>query len=471
MNVLLVTIDCLRQDRCGIYEHHRNTTPTLDALAREGFVYENAYATGPVTTESFPGILAGRLSAQTVAGDNLYQKGIPDGEPTIASHLREKGYGTVGVISNPRIGRHVGSDRGFEVFKNLRTNDKSGNDGGFGFGSFTPKMNIGNKLYTLREHMRNQESVPLRYELPFLSFRGYQHLTGWPSIRGEKVVDTFLDELSDISSPFFGWTHLMDVHGPIHPDVVTEGGLDNSGIISQFRSHAKRVSDIHDVHTEARYDSAVRYVDHQLERIIDWLKNADLWDETTLIVTSDHGDALYDRGLYGHPQHYMYDELTKVPMLVRVPDVNGCRIARSFSLGWLHEMITELTESECMHAPLHSEHHSHFESKKEGGVDDQLVFIDSISPRGHSVVVRNQDMKYVEQSTELIDDDYIDIQPKGTYDTHLNPKERNPIATEIPNLAQEARQLLIDPTDLEREYPDSIDSSVKDRLKQLGYSE
>ena len=60
MNVVLVTVDCLRQDRVGIYGHHRDTT--LDALGREGFVFDDAYATGPVTTESIPGILAGRLS-------------------------------------------------------------------------------------------------------------------------------------------------------------------------------------------------------------------------------------------------------------------------------------------------------------------------------------------------------------------------------------------------------------------------
>lgn len=60
-NVLLITIDCLRQDRCGAYGYHRNTTPTLDSVARDSFVFENEFATGPVTAESFPGILAGRL--------------------------------------------------------------------------------------------------------------------------------------------------------------------------------------------------------------------------------------------------------------------------------------------------------------------------------------------------------------------------------------------------------------------------
>lgn len=269
MKILLVTIDCLRRDRCGIYGHHWNTTPTLNTLAREGFVYDNAYATGPVTTESFPGILAGRLSAQTVAGENLYQKCIPEGKPTIASHLRNAGYGTVGVISNPRIGRPVNIDRGFETFTNLRTGGES--DEGANSESFLPDLHVGERLYQLRDTMREHDSVPYRYELPFIAFRTYQYLTEWPTVRSERVVDEFLDELVGNSSPFFWWTHLMDVHGPIHPRTVSDGGLCDSGVLTQFRSHAKRVSNVHDAQTEARYDSAVRYVDGQLRRIVDWL--------------------------------------------------------------------------------------------------------------------------------------------------------------------------------------------------------
>ncbi|MFC7135275.1 MULTISPECIES: sulfatase-like hydrolase/transferase [Salinibaculum] len=60
MNIILVTIDCLRRDRCSVYGHHRGTTPALGALACDGFVFDRAYAADPATTESFPAYSPGR---------------------------------------------------------------------------------------------------------------------------------------------------------------------------------------------------------------------------------------------------------------------------------------------------------------------------------------------------------------------------------------------------------------------------
>ncbi|MFB6186263.1 MAG: hypothetical protein ABEI86_05280, partial [Halobacteriaceae archaeon] len=65
-----------------------------------------------------------------------------------------------------------------------------------------------------------------------------------------------------------------------------------------------------------------------------------------MIVTADHGEALHDRGVYGHAslgeefvhgenRHYMYDELLHVPLLVRTPSEGSKRISTPFSLGWL----------------------------------------------------------------------------------------------------------------------------------------
>jgi len=473
MNVLLVTIDCLRRDRCGIYDHHRDTTPTLDSLGREGFVFDNAYATGPVTTESFPGILAGRLSAQTVAGDNLYQKCLPEGAPTIASHLRDEGWDTTAVISNPRIGEHTGADRGFESFQNLRNADGGSSDEPSGSGSSVlPDFEVGERLYQLRERMRDLDSLPYRYEMPFLAFRYYQYYSGWPSVRGEAVVDEFLDALADCSSPFFGWTHLMDVHGPLHPKTVAEGGLSDGGTFTQFRSHARRVSNLHDSRVEARYDSTVRYVDDQLRRIVDWLKSNDLWDETALVVTADHGDALYDRGIYGHPQHYMYDELLSVPLVVRVPGVAGDRIDRLFSLGWLHEFVAELGAVPEMDAPVSSSYETHLPRRNSGDGDEGTLLADSISHRGHSVVARRGDEKFVLHTGELERSEEVNVGPYGHYLLGADPTERVSDGVGESNLERPAREIVVEPESLRgRADVSGIDDAAADRLKQLGYAE
>lgn len=466
MNVLLVTIDCLRRDRCGIYGHHRNTTPTLDTLARNGYLFDNAYATGPVTTESFPGILAGRLSAHTITGDTIYQKCLPDEAPTIATHLRDNGWETAAVISNPRVGEHVGTDRGFETFRNLRTT--SDGTGERSKSSLLPNFAVGEKLYKLRERMRDFESVPYRYEIPFLTFRYYQYLSRWPSVRGETVINNFLDILDRQSSPFFAWTHLMDVHGPLHPQTVSDGGLSDGGPFAQFRSQARRVSDIYDSQTEARYDSIVRYADTQLQRIIDWLKSTDVWKDTVLIVTADHGDALHDRGIYGHPQHYMYDELLSVPLVVRIPGREGRQITHPFSLGWLHEIVTELCGVDGLDAPLTSSYESHFEPDRM--VDDVLI-ADSIDQQGHSIATRQGVVKYVTQTGELADNTGIRVGPSGSYRLDRDPKERRPTDESWDHLKQATLEFRVEPDELrEQTQSSSIDDATLDQLKQLGYA-
>jgi len=473
-NVLLITIDCLRRDRCGVYGYHRNTTPTLDSLARESFVFENAFATGPVTAESFPGILAGRLSTECVAGDSLWRKKIPGGEPTIASHLQNAGWSTTGVISNPRIGKHVDLDRGFGTFRNLRTTNAGDDDthDTVVLSGLLPNIEIGGHLYDLREQMRDLDSIPYRYLLPFLAFRTYQYISGWPSVRGEQVVDEFLTEISNHTEKFFCWTHLMDVHGPLHPDTVSDGELYHSGLYTQFRSHANRVSDIYDLQTEGRYDSAIRYADQQVNRIIDYLKHNDLWDNTVLIVTADHGEALYDRGVYGHPQHYLYNELLEVPLIVRVPGRDGNNLKYPFSLGWLHELVTELCACPPMDAPLSFS--DNVLSEKDAYNKD-IIKAASVSPLGQSISVQRGNNKYVRQTGDLGSDGSSTprVGVPGVYMLDRDPRERSPEQKNEPELEEVADEIeLSDPSSLQvRENSMDIDSETKDQLKQLGYAE
>jgi len=470
MNIALITVDCLRRDRCGIYGHHRNTSPVIDSLAREGYVFNNAFATGPVTTESVPGILAGRLSAQTIAMDTLSQKRIPSEGPTIATLCSKEGYSTIATISNPRIGSHVDSDRGFDVFSNLRRQTDPDQSAGSGtVPDVLPDIQVGHRLMSIRESLQRRNSVPAHYLPPFVSFRLYQYATGWPSVRGELVIDDFLNDLTDTTTPFFAWTHLMDIHGPQHPRTVNAGGLYTAGLLNQFRSHAYKISDNYDPRIDARYDSTVRYVDRQVSRIKDWLTVNGLWDETALILTADHGDALFDHGLYEHPTHYMRDELLRVPLIVRVPGQQGGRVEGAFSLGWLHEMIADLIDAKRGCFPYCSSRSDHF-SPSQG--DEPIILADSISKRGHSVAVRRGTTKLVIHNNDLISTADPKVTPAGVYDLALDPKEREDDNRSSPELKRKATDLLIEPESIvtDGQRTESSDA-VLDRLRQLGYTE
>lgn len=468
MDILLVTIDCLRRDRCGVYGHHRDTTPTLDELARNGYVFDNAYATGPHTVGSFPGIHAGRLSVQT--GDDTHPNGLLEGAPTIASSLRDVGWSTVAVLANPRIRPEMSIDRGFDIFRNFSSGAGGDSISMNRWKSATPDIAVGDKLYRIRERMRKFESVPLRYELPFLGLRFYQYHTGWPSVRGDFVVDEFLQTLSETPSPFFAWIHLMDIHGPIHPHTVTAGGLSESGTLSQFRSHAKRVSDIFDIRTEERYDSAVRYVDGQLRRILDWLRTNQMWDDTIIIVTADHGEALFDRGIYGHPGHYMYDDLLSVPLIVHEPEGTGGRVHYPFSLGWLHELVTELAGIEELDVPLVSSYNNHLSNSAYNSGEDEILLADSMGDFGQSIVARLGKLKHVSQTHRLAERNDLRVSKPGTFDLSRDPKERHPLDEDNTELALASREIQVSKRELiERRANPGLNESREDQLRQLGY--
>ncbi|WP_152042636.1 sulfatase-like hydrolase/transferase [Salinigranum salinum] len=473
MNIILLTVDCLRQDRCGLYDYHRNTTPFLDDIASDSYIFNNAYATGPVTTESFPGILAGRLSAQCVPQGNIAQKGLPDDTETVATAAQRAGYSTAAVLSNPRIGSHVHTDRGFGRFTNLRTERKSTGNNGSVLTRLLPAIGVGERLMNLRVKMQSHNSVPKRYLLPFIAFRGYQSITGWPTVRGDTVINELLHTLDSLEEPFFSWAHLMDLHGPQRPSVVNSGGMYRSSTLAQFRSHANQVSDIYDPPSDARYDSTLRFVDNQLARVKDWLVNADMWDETAIVITADHGEALCDRGVYEHPTHYVWDELLKVPLLVRIPNGGGGRIEAPMSLGWLHEVLSDIGGWDGIDAPLATDRSSHFSENEYNRT--QTMLADSLSNQGHTVIVREAERKLVAHSDGLLNADRpaSKITPAGLYDLSVHPRERR-VSDPPSHLRQIAEDVLTTPeifvTRLEEQSdPVGIDAGVEDQLRQLGY--
>ena len=115
-SLVLITVDCLRADHCGLYGYARPTTPFLDSLAPESFVVPAAIVAGAPTYYSFPAILASRMPL--ALGRDVV--GLAPGESTLATVLRESGYATAAFSAgNPYISPRFGYDHGFEVFRDF----------------------------------------------------------------------------------------------------------------------------------------------------------------------------------------------------------------------------------------------------------------------------------------------------------------------------------------------------------------
>src|SRR3989454_323866 len=115
-SLILITIDCLRADHVGFLGYGRPTTPFLDSLAAESFVFSNAIAAGAPTYYSFPAIMASRLPL--ALGREVI--GVAPGETTLASTLKEAGYATAAFLAgNPYLSPRFGHDTGFDTFRDF----------------------------------------------------------------------------------------------------------------------------------------------------------------------------------------------------------------------------------------------------------------------------------------------------------------------------------------------------------------
>nr|WP_255681443.1 sulfatase-like hydrolase/transferase [Natrinema sp. SYSU A 869] len=263
------------------------------------------------------------------------------------------------------------------------------------------------------------------------------------------------------SSPFFLWTHYMDLHAPIHPGSASE--LDDIGTIKSLFYDAGRAARNH-VPYDRLYDGALRYVDKNIGKLIEHLKDNNIWGETTLIVTGDHGEALYDRqGVYGHPRHYHYDELLHVPLLINIPGENGRRISAPVSLAWLHELVSDAVNIERGEFPSKSGSRDLFQEPAS-----KPIVSDTLDEEGHTVSVRDEQTKYI--VNELTPGGDIEWDYANAHRSYLYNKdrgERNPIDRES-NFLELAESLVTLPSTLPRVDGD-FDDDVEDRLRDLGY--
>jgi choline-sulfatase len=475
-NIVLITIDCLRYDRCGFNGHDRNTTPVLDSLATESFAFDEAYASGPYTPESFPGLLAGLHDRDVSHYSDLLWKAIPGEAPTIAAHLRDQGYETLATITNPHLTTTRNFDRGFTRFRNLRDEREAG---------FTTverehdENGLTNAAYYLLTRLRNEarEGGNGAFRPLYVLYRLRQLYDEWPSKRAATVIDAFLSDLDTAKlsgDPFFAWTHLMDLHVPIHPAVVTES--DPSPLGGSLRPlvwDSARLTNRENPNYDRLYEAALRYVDAAIGRIVSHLEQMGEWENTILIVTSDHGEALFDRGVYGHPFHYLFDELLRVPLLVRTPSEDAARINQPFSLAWMHELLAELTGVEPFDLPARSGRSSHVDDPTE----DVLVVSDSISTDGHTVAVRDGKCKCIEHyGSNPYDRDPLRelVSPYRDGVLYYTDADRGERCPQAPSMAaapllETAAWFRTPPEDVPS-IAGRIDESTEERLRDLGYA-
>ena len=290
INVLLITIDCLRPDHMGVYGYERPTTPHLDDLASEGVRFTQAISQGPCTRVSFASMFSSTYPAMFGGFLRLSPQ-----RTVLAEILREAGYCTAAFGSNPYLSPIYGYDKGFEIFDS----------------NLVPWVQ--SHQHRLLKYL-NRFFIVARWLLPYLP----------ASALTAKTV-RFLRR-HPAARPWFLWLHYMDVHDPYRPPrrhaarfrSARRPELSDRALWQKALSQPGEISENERQCLIDRYDAEVNFADEQIGYLLTHLRRMGLLDSTLIIVTADHGEAFGEHGQFSH-RFELYDELLRVPLIMRLP--------------------------------------------------------------------------------------------------------------------------------------------------------
>lgn len=114
-NVLIITLDTTRADRIGVYGYENAQTPNIDAIARKGVRFQNAYSPVPLTFPAHCSIFTGTLPLYHSVRNNGRYK-LPHEIPTLAEILQNRGFITAAFVSSFTVDSRFGLDRGFHTY-------------------------------------------------------------------------------------------------------------------------------------------------------------------------------------------------------------------------------------------------------------------------------------------------------------------------------------------------------------------
>jgi arylsulfatase A-like enzyme len=319
-NVVVIMLDTVRADHLSCYGYARPTTPHLDALARQGVLFEHAVAPTSWTLPALASVLTGLLPHQHGADWHAAMASEP---LSLAEILKARGYETAAFNANQDFGlAGWGLDQGFEVYADAH----------------------GWLRHNLAVTFAGQSLYQMLFQ-EFVSFNEFDHLN---AAQINRQIFAWLAHISD--RPYFLFINYMDAHRPYVPPAPYDrrfGGIPKpvlwrisaslrDGHWSRPVSAAERQDLING------YDNSLDYLDAQIARLLERLRARPDAARTFVIVAGDHGEGFGEHGTYDHGWD-LYREVLHVPLLVAGPGIPaGQRISDVAELREVFPTVIEL---------------------------------------------------------------------------------------------------------------------------------
>lgn len=283
-DVILITVDTLRADHLGAYGYPRPTSPNIDRLAREGTIVAHCYSASSETAPAIASLFTSNYPHTTgvLGNGQTFPK-----RANLVRSLRAAGYQTAGFVSSTVLSRPFGMAVEFDHFDARLTGE---------------------------ELNRPRAERPARDTL--------RAAAAWLAA-------------AKSPNPKFVWIHLIDPHGPYQAPVAANRFVGDA----HYRQH-DRLLTASDVDMApawsipryqvlgqqrnanfyiARYDAEIRYMDIALGIFFDDLKRQGRYDNSSIILTADHGETLAEPNRPRSFSHSVvaYEEDLRVPLIVK----------------------------------------------------------------------------------------------------------------------------------------------------------
>ncbi len=448
--VVLVVNDTMRRDRVGAYGGPART-PAFDAFARANLLFDRAFTQAPWTAPSMATLFTSLYPSQhgvtshpkirerrdqAAADHGLEADVLASGLTTLAETLRLQGYRTAAFVGNPWLERKFGYAQGFEVY------DDS--------------------------------------------------LAGWET-PGTMVADRALAWLKTIepTERFFLYLHTMDSHQP-YPALTRDELREKEAVIRGDTRPvtpvvSRRIAELvrlvegapavtagypaTPALVEASYDVGLANFDGALGGFLAGLSSRPAWAKTAVVVTSDHGEALFARG-YGNHGKGLYDDELAIPLAARLPGVEasgraGCPVGLIDLMptlcGYLGAACPKSVQGENLLAPR---------SPGAAGTE-RYVFHEGVMFKPENRAIRSRTHKLLLQPQEGPDstrDALFDLagDPSETRNL-LGTQPRSPEIEAIHAALLEAAGRMVRPFERPPRESTEIDPELLERLRALGY--
>ncbi|MEK3885637.1 sulfatase-like hydrolase/transferase [Paenibacillus sp. PL2-23] len=320
-NILVIYTDQQRYDTLGVNGNRKIRTPNLDRLAQQGTVFSNSFVTTPLCTPSRIALFTGKYAHSMQRFDN--SSILPSNQMNFAVELRNAGYRTGLAGKDHCFGNQ--KDKAFDFVKEAHHT-------GFPFPSDDVEKQISKYRQPVMQMPFADDPFPLE-----------ENITGRVFSYGKDFITESTQQAGD-DHPFFLWLSIPDPHPPymvcepyasmyndveinipVYPDEEMYNKPYKQQLVREWDAYGRDYPTPEKLRKLIRiYWGMISYIDDEIGKLMQFLEERGLAEDTIVVFTSDHGDYLGDHRYIRKGPH-LYDSLIRVPLIIRGPGVKQGR--------------------------------------------------------------------------------------------------------------------------------------------------